>query len=149
MKLKTYHFSKLYLFHQTAKEFLVSTHNSDPRETETNHLLWKSSLRPAESHRVLCMICIWHLLFTEFVTHPLDGWSLDQKEVSDYIDEHVFLEYSTTCWAAYFRPSGIKDGVVVDSLQRICDADSARCFTWFTIYWRSTHTGFIEDSRPS
>ncbi|KAL6406443.1 Ankyrin repeat, PH and SEC7 domain containing protein secG [Ilyonectria robusta] len=135
--------SKIYLLHQTAKEFLVPKGDPDARGDHDNRLIWKSSLQPPESHRILFQICIWHLLFTEFETRPLDE-NLDGK-VSRYLRDHVFLDYSATNWAAHFRASGIEDDAVITSLRRICDASSRRCLTWFRIYWASTHTGFPQD----
>ncbi|GKU23142.1 unnamed protein product [Fusarium langsethiae] len=137
--------SKIYLLHQTAKEFLVP--KSDTDSGDNSQRKWKSSLKPSESHRILCWICIWHLLFTEFETHPLDenlDESLDGK-VSDYLLDHVFLDYSATNWATHLRASGIEGDAVRESLWRICDASSRRCRTWFTVYWASTHTGFPKD----
>ncbi|KAG5788225.1 hypothetical protein H9Q69_012706 [Fusarium xylarioides] len=135
---------KIYLLHQTAKEFLVPKDDPNARGAQDNQLIWKSSLQPPESHRILCQICIWHLLFTEFETHPLDE-SLDGK-VSHYLRDHVFLDYSATNWAAHFRASGIKEDAVIESLRLICDASSKRCQTWFRVYWASIHTGFPQDS---
>ncbi|KAG7404322.1 Ankyrin repeat domain-containing protein 50 [Fusarium oxysporum f. sp. rapae] len=135
--------SKIYLFHQTAKEFLVPKDDPDPRGDQDNQLIWKSSLQPSESHRILCQICIWHLLFTEFETHPLDE-NLDEK-VSHYLRHHVFLDYSAKNWATHFRASGIQEDGVIESLRQICDASSRRCQTWFRIYWASIHTDFPQD----
>ncbi|KAL7786376.1 putative ankyrin repeat-containing protein [Trichoderma ceciliae] len=143
---------KLYLIHQTAKEFLVPKHHPDRQEDDmdprgddsqrgnNNRLIWKSSLQPSESHRILCQICIWHLLFTEFATHPLDE-NTDGK-ASHYLRDNIFLDYSATNWAAHFRASDIEENAVIEPLQRICDAKSRRCLTWFRIYWASTQTTF-------
>jgi ankyrin repeat protein len=139
--------SKIYLLHQTAKEFLVPKEDPDSRGDQDNQLIWKSSLQPPESHRILCQICIWHLLFTEFETHPLEE-NLDENpdgNVSHYLRDHVFLDYSATNWAAHFRASGIEEDAVIDSLRRICDASSRRCQTWFRIYWASIHMSFPQD----
>ncbi|KAK7419107.1 hypothetical protein QQZ08_011010 [Neonectria magnoliae] len=46
--------SKIYLLHQTAKEFLVPKGDPDPREDHNNQLIWKSSLKPRDSHCILC-----------------------------------------------------------------------------------------------
>ena len=133
--------SKIYLLHQTAKEFLVQDVPTHTRKGYNNQLKWKSSLCPRESHRILWQICIWHLLFTEFETHPLD----ENGILSQYLHNHVFLDYSAKNWAAHFRMLGIEDDAVIKSLLGICDANSRRCLTWFRIYWASTHTGFPRD----
>jgi hypothetical protein len=65
--------SKIYLLHQTAKEFLVQKESLDPANPPNHsngHLQWKFSLSPGDSNRILAEICIWHLLFREFQTSP-------------------------------------------------------------------------------
>ncbi|RYP02732.1 hypothetical protein DL764_005662 [Monosporascus ibericus] len=133
--------SKIYLLHQTAKEFLVQNDTVHSSEGIHKGLKWKHSLRPRESHRVLAEICIWHLLLAEFETHPLD----ESRPPSKYVKDHTFLDYSATNWAVHFRASDIEKDAVIEPLQRICDARSRRCLTWFRIYWASTHTAFPRD----
>ncbi|KAI8710751.1 SesA domain-containing protein [Fusarium sp. LHS14.1] len=130
--------SKIYLLHQTAKEFLVPNDHSNSRGDRDSQLGWKSSLQLPESHRILCQICIWHLLFTEFETHPLDEKS--GGKVSDYLHDHIFLDYSATNWAIHLRASDIEGDAIKKSLLKICDAGSRRSQTWLRIYWASTHT---------
>ncbi|CAH0041148.1 unnamed protein product [Clonostachys rhizophaga] len=136
--------SKIYLVHQTAKEFLV--HRDDPNlpRDHDNRLMWTSSLLPQESHRILCHICMWHLLLDEFEIHRLDE-NLEEDpngELSHYLRDHVFLDYSATNWAVHFRASDIEEDAVIETLWRLCDANSRRCQTWFRIYWASTQMEF-------
>ena len=133
--------SKIYLLHQTAKEFLVQ---DDPAGTgnKTKPPKWKSSLSLRESHRVLWQICSWHLRFREFETRPFSG---NFEKATDYLDKNVFLDYSAKNWAAHFRLSGIKKAAVVKSLLDICDAKTGRGQTWFRIYWTSTHAALPPD----
>ncbi|EXU97692.1 ankyrin repeat protein [Metarhizium robertsii] len=133
--------SKIYLLHQTAKIFLVRKDDPDPLQDQKNQRLWKSSLQPQLSHRILCQICIWHLLFNEFEDQPLE----ETGKADDYVGGHVFLEYSATNWAAHFRASDIEDDSIIECLKKLCDAGSNRCLTWFRIYWVKTHGGFPLD----
>ena len=130
--------SRIYLLHQTAKEFLVQNSPVNHPKSAQRDFKWKYSLRPQESHRILAEICIWHLLFTEFETHPLNA----NRMLSHYVDSHIFLDYSAKHWTVHFHESDIKAKAVIQSLLRICDASSNRCLTWFRIYWTSTHTDF-------
>jgi len=129
--------SRVYLLHQTAKEFLVldgPTRTQNLNETEP--LKWKSSLQPRESHRILWQVCTWYLLFTEFENKPLKG----SDTLSAYLDCYVFLDYSANNWAAHFRLSDAKGtAAVTEALLQICDVDSGRFRTWFRIYWANTH----------
>ncbi|KAN0086322.1 hypothetical protein V8E54_000010 [Elaphomyces granulatus] len=129
---------KVYLLHQTAKEFLVQNTPANVPKSVQGNFQWKYSLRPQESHRILADICIWHLLFGEFETHPLNV----NTSISHYVDGHVFLNYSAKHWTVHFNKSRNKAKAVIQSLLTICDASSNRCMTWFRIYWTSTNTDF-------
>ncbi|KAL5083217.1 hypothetical protein Trisim1_001881 [Trichoderma cf. simile WF8] len=141
---------KIYLLHQTAKEFLVLNNNANSQEYSpaqrgdilpkghSGGLTWKFSLTPSESHRILCKICIWHLLFTEFETRPPTG----AADVTKYLCDHLFLGYSAKNWATHFRASNITEIEILEQLQRLCNVTSHRCPTWFRIYWTDIHPGF-------
>jgi ankyrin repeat protein len=131
--------SRLYLLHQTAKEFLVQNDTgSSPKGVPTD-LKWKHSLRPQESHRILTEICIWHLLLEDFEDTPLG----EDGSLSQYVKDHVFLDYSAKHWAAHFRELQIEvQGAMTQSILRICETTSQRCLTWFRINWTSTNTDF-------
>ncbi|KAI1365712.1 hypothetical protein F5Y08DRAFT_327890 [Xylaria arbuscula] len=64
--------AKIYLLHQTAKEFLTRNTDNIISLTMDRGLTWKSSLYTQDSHRILAEICIWHLLFIEFHLNDLD-----------------------------------------------------------------------------
>jgi ankyrin repeat protein len=137
--------SKIYLLHQTAKEFLVQNVSLDlakPPDHGNGHLQWKFSLWPGDSNRILAEICIWHLLFREFQTYPLGA----NGESDKYIDDHVFLDYSAKNWAAHFRAAHIRNDMAITPLAvRICDTSSQGCLTWFRIYWTTTDMDFPEN----
>ncbi|OCL02131.1 ankyrin, partial [Glonium stellatum] len=131
--------SRIYLLHQTAKEFLVQSDRVNSPEGMRADLKWKHSLRPRESHRILAEICIWHLLLAEFETHPLG----ENGSLSRYLEGHIFLDYSAKHWAAHLRELQIEvQDAMTQSILNICDASSGRCLTWFRIYWTSTNTDF-------
>ena len=125
--------SKIYLLHQTAKEFLVQKSIDLPDPPNQSHLQWKFSLWPGDSNRILAEICIWHLLFREFETSHLDANSPDQ----------VFLDYSANNWAAHFREAYIGHDVAITPLAvRICNT---RFLAWFRFFWTTTtHMNFPE-----
>jgi ankyrin repeat protein len=135
--------SKIYLLHQTAKSFLVQDGPLvAPQIGSTNRLLWKSSLRPQQCHRLLWQISTWYLRFTDFETTPLDG----TKKLSQYLHDHLFLDYSARNWAVHFRQSGIRrDAATTQSLLEVCNAKSLGSLTWFNVYWASVHDGFPRD----
>ncbi|CAG9952324.1 unnamed protein product [Clonostachys rosea f. rosea IK726] len=134
--------SKIYLLHQTAKEFLVPKDDPGLRGDHDNRLMWKSSLRPPESHRILYKICIYHLSFSEFEFHTLhrSPGAGPNWEISRYLRDYIFLDYSATNRAAHFRASHLEDNEVINEiLLRIC-SPSSRFQTWFRIYCASIQT---------
>ncbi|RYP51482.1 hypothetical protein DL768_003166 [Monosporascus sp. mg162] len=113
---------KIYLFHQTAKEFLVPNPQVTTTTNLASNLKWKHTLQPQESHRILSEICMRHLLFSEFETHPFEK----DMGLSQYAESHIFLDYSAKNWAAHLRDSQIDFNLVIK------------------IYWTSTNTDFPE-----
>ena len=59
--------SKIYLIHQTAKEFLIAKWPSRQvvNQIEPSRRLWKHSLHLGESNYILARVCITYLLFQE------------------------------------------------------------------------------------
>jgi ankyrin repeat domain-containing protein 50 len=133
--------SRVYLLHQTVKEFLVQNDHEIHAKTDYGDLKWKHSLRQRDSHRVLTEICIRHLLFSEFEDHSLDK----DGTLSQYVGSYVFLDYSAKHWTTHLHKSDIEiNNAATQSMLKLCDANSKRCLTWFRIYWTSTNTDFPE-----
>jgi ankyrin repeat protein/GPI inositol-deacylase-like protein len=131
--------SRIYLLHQTAKEFLV--HRKTHPKSVRGDLKWKHSLQPKDSNRVLTEICVRYLLFSEFEANPLDNDAM----LSQYAGSHIFLDYSAKHWTTHVLESGTDvDNAATQSMLRLCDTSSKRCLTWFRIYWSSTSTDFPE-----
>jgi hypothetical protein len=133
---------KIYLIHQTAKEFLVRSESSRALLTSnrpsTRNLLtasrrsstgtaepsWKQSLFPKDSHKVLAEICIWYL-------------TLDLKKLR----LHVLDNYAGEWWFHHVRSSNISiDDAVSQQAIALCEkqhhsfslwlkAARVRCFT--------------------
>jgi ankyrin repeat protein len=108
---------KIYLIHQTAKEFLMRQDGKDFKPGT-----WKHSLVPRESHRILADICITHLFFDEFRENPLLSQPVATLKAAQYQEEtsqkkilqdqtasYSFLSYSANYWAAHFREADIKE----------------------------------------
>ncbi|GAW10696.1 hypothetical protein ANO14919_000310 [Xylariales sp. No.14919] len=133
--------SKIYLLHQTAKEFLVQQEFANATGSlnlEANRFQWKSLLRPAESHRIVAEICIWHLLFDEFTSSHFicDG------RVRQYIRDHIFVNYSAKHWASHFRKALIQnDSPMQHSTMRLFEME--RVGVWFGIYRQDLETKVV------
>ncbi|KAH8590404.1 hypothetical protein B0O99DRAFT_475824, partial [Bisporella sp. PMI_857] len=113
--------SRIYLIHQTAKEFLVTNNAATcaiPR-------IWKNSLEPRESNLVLAEICVLYLLFSEF-EHGFQSTN----------SGHIFLDYSAQFWTSHFQKAKIKDhkSRIAKSALALCDVSSKRCQLWYNIH---------------
>ncbi|KAI9862582.1 MAG: hypothetical protein M1813_004434, partial [Trichoglossum hirsutum] len=121
--------AKIYLLHQTAKEFLVGNDSlvslKDPSRlnSQCSSFKWKHSLKPGESNRILAERCIWYLNL-DFVETRLS----------------VLLNYSSHNWAAHFREAGIWSEETIAALARsLCETGSKRYKTWSAIYASNTY----------
>ena len=115
--------TKIYLLHQTAKEFLVredsaSLKNPSRLNSQYASLKWKHSLQPEESNRILAERCIWYL-------------SSDFVETSG----RLLLNYSAHNWAVHFREAGIWSNEAITALARnLCERRSKQHKAWSTVY---------------
>ncbi|KAI9857467.1 MAG: hypothetical protein M1813_008217 [Trichoglossum hirsutum] len=128
--------SRVFLVHQTAKEFLIRSSNSvDPLVDS-----WKHCLDPMDSNLLLARICIWYLSFDAFERQPLvirsSETEVRQQKIECYTKTHEFLEYSAKYWAIHFRRSGTQgERVLLDSVFKLYDTQSERFLTWFQVFW--------------
>jgi len=115
---------KIYLLHQTAKEFLVwndcsaSLKDLSHLNSQNIPLKWKHSLQPVESNRILAERCIWYLTL-------------------DFVETHlsVLLNYPALNWDAHFRVAGIRSEEAIAALaQSLCETSSKRYKAWSTLY---------------
>ncbi|KAI9163980.1 Ankyrin repeat domain-containing protein [Paramyrothecium foliicola] len=106
--------SKVYLLHQTAREFLVQTTTA----SDTIVLTWQHSLRPMDSHHVLAEICIWYL-----------GLQESSGELKTYAAHN---------WAAHLRKAqGTDTRHLMPLAQVLCDSALTRPEHWFRNYWKA------------
>ncbi|KAK2594031.1 hypothetical protein QQS21_008250 [Conoideocrella luteorostrata] len=105
--------SRVYLIHQTAREFLL-THEQE----------W--FLQQSETETLLSEICINYLLLDD--THSMSYWS-DR-------DDPSFLRYSAEYWPDHVRamPS-LAESRMETRIDQLYDVTSARFATWYHIFW--------------
>lgn len=128
--------SKVFLIHQTAKQFLVN--NPDD---SLGQGVWKKSLLPMDSDLTVALICIRYLSFTVFETEPLvlsanERTYETKSEVDSYTKKHVFLDYAAKHWTAHIHETEIgKEPEFFNSALDVLDSGSMRLLTWFQVYW--------------
>lgn len=135
--------SKVYLIHQTAREFLVNKDRfdtlSDLVEPDTGS--WKHSLALQYSNTLMAKVCVSYLLFTVFERAPLEiettaSGGIVRSVVDQYCNRHCFLNYAAKNFASHFRQATIKgQAALLESTLKVCDTQSNRFLTWFQVYW--------------
>jgi ankyrin repeat protein len=128
--------SRIYLLHQTARDFLVPLLSQGPPVAPLpgGTLQWKGSLHPGESSRILAEICMWRLSLSDFGLRGLQASV--QKE--QYIAERTFLGYAAQYWAEHFRGGNWNDNdEAMESVTRkaisFCNTDLPTSL-WFEIF---------------
>ncbi|KAL6399326.1 hypothetical protein AUP68_17872 [Ilyonectria robusta] len=107
--------SKVYLLHQTAREFLIQTTPPDAFGDVSLALQWQNSFSPMESNRILSEVCIRYLSLTEF------------ENASAAREGHVFFHYAAQNWTGHFRAAKSKnrEEIVLSALM-LCAASERR-----------------------
>jgi ankyrin repeat protein len=112
--------SKIYLIHQTAREFLVRKSSS-----HSVNDLYSWSLTDAEEQ--MSSVCLRYLLMEDLET--------DENPASDTQD---FLEYSAVHWPDHVRKMDLaSDQKAVDLLHRLYDKNGKQFSIWFPIFWKA------------
>jgi ankyrin repeat protein len=138
--------SKIYLIHQTAKEFLVQ------KGLEKVKGVWGHSLDPSESETMMARICVEYLSLGELYhimqaktsegRHvPTRHTTQDDQRQSNMDEEReieVLLSYSSEHWAAHFRDANFEpEDAVVSKALRLCRVDGNQFQLWFSLLWRA------------
>ncbi|PWW73229.1 hypothetical protein C7212DRAFT_332823, partial [Tuber magnatum] len=94
--------SKVYLVHQTAREFLIK----GPLPGKGN---WQYTLCPVDSSFLLANICITYLSLEDFENDPLGfvtRGSDGAQVIGDYVQKYPLLDYAASHWAGHFQDLG-------------------------------------------
>ncbi|KAM6478456.1 ankyrin repeat-containing domain protein [Trichoderma sp. SZMC 28011] len=124
--------SKVYLLHQTVKEFLVKRNMTQTLQSQSDDYEWKYSIQPQESHITLAKICVWHLLA---------GSQILYESTRSHAWRDTFLDYSAKYWVSHFREMDSEaQSMLTESILTICDEDSFCCKTWLDVHWSTMQT---------
>ncbi|KAE8333333.1 hypothetical protein BDV39DRAFT_188408 [Aspergillus sergii] len=108
---------KVYLLHQTAKEFLVRGKKSPVNVDISMDTRWKHSILPEKSNYILANIC------TSYITLVAD--QMYQGVFEKRSDGGAYLDYSSCYWSVHFRQAYLRDeDPLILRAQRICDPKS-------------------------
>ncbi|KAK1249819.1 hypothetical protein MKX08_009822 [Trichoderma sp. CBMAI-0020] len=128
--------SKIYLLHQTAKEFLLQNNSNPPTEV-FGPSVWKHSFNLFESHNILFCICILYLCSLESdINHHHGTQALCLRA-----EDMIFLDYSAKYWVTHYHGLHVQtQKEKTEVILKICDVDLKYSQIWFNAYWTSTNT---------
>ncbi|KAF3066622.1 Ankyrin repeat domain-containing protein 50 [Trichoderma lentiforme] len=133
--------SRVYLLHQTAREFLVRDTQLLPTDYINPDLEWKHILLPHESHKTLAKICISCLHFWDRETNHFVEYYR-----SESTNSCILFNYSANYWVTHLRESHTKiNGPIARSIWKLCNVNSRLCECWLSVFWKKTsNTTFPE-----
>ncbi|PWW73234.1 hypothetical protein C7212DRAFT_347237 [Tuber magnatum] len=121
--------SKVYLVHQTAREFLIK----GPFPGKGN---WQYTLCPMDSSFPLANVCITYLSLEEF-ENPLGsvtGCSYGVQVIGDYVQKYPLLDFAASHWVGHFRDLGKRQMQLLESTRLICKPGSKGLPTSIRVY---------------
>ena len=132
--------SRIFLVHQTAREFLCS------EAGHAEHPYWKHSMSLPSCHHLLGQLCIdflsidelRHKSFNLYLDRPLDlprilteYSELVQRQSAMAHEQYPFLEYSSSHWVEHFNQGDISDNQHVRKARSLCRAPINYSTLWF------------------
>ncbi|KAJ5982454.1 hypothetical protein N7451_012554 [Penicillium sp. IBT 35674x] len=115
--------SKIYLIHQTAREFLVRKSSSN-----SVNCLYSWTITDAEDH--MAILCLRYLLMED----------LEHNEYDPRSDIQSFLDYSAQYWPDHRRKMSLtQDQEAISQVRQMYDVDRRRFSLWFPIFWKSIY----------
>ncbi|RPA92064.1 hypothetical protein L873DRAFT_1794466 [Choiromyces venosus 120613-1] len=123
--------SKIYLVHQTAREFLI-------KGSLPGHGNWQYTLCPGDSNFIMADICIAYLSLEEFESDPLalvDADGMIDGSFVNYLQKYAFLDYAARHWTDHFRDLKNRQMELFEFTRLMCEAGSRRFLTWLQVYW--------------
>ncbi|KAL5613956.1 hypothetical protein FOVSG1_003019 [Fusarium oxysporum f. sp. vasinfectum] len=136
--LVTVNESRIFLLHQTVKEFLISMDHSEPASPSS--LSWKHSILANDPNMTLTSVCVWCLL----LNHPRKDQYTAVPPPSTHTKKNAFISYAAKHWANHFnRLSAHNQKKMTSVALEICDARGSCFLSWFPVYWRSRHARVV------
>ncbi len=139
--------SKVYLIHQTAREFLVCEEGTDAFQASFS-AYWKKSFHVAQSNLLLAKVCIWYIqlrdredklkLRDRTIENELGRYRTYDGDtaVHRYMKEHIFISYAAKHWAEHFTQAQyLPEPALVETVaHRTLDMLSLSFKFWFSIW---------------
>ncbi|KAJ4856607.1 ankyrin repeats (3 copies) domain-containing protein [Trichoderma breve] len=133
--------SRVYLLHQTAREFLVRDTQLLSTDYINPDLEWKHIILPHKSHKTLAKICISCLLLSD-----RGAKHVVRYHQSESTNGCILFNYSANYWTKHLRESHTKISEHMEqSIWKLCNVNSRLCERWLSVFWKKTSsTAFPE-----
>ncbi|KAJ1326901.1 ankyrin repeat domain-containing protein 50 [Microdochium nivale] len=123
---------RLFLLHQTAREFLTQQARS-----HSKRLRWRHSINLNNAHAVLASLCMRFLFIMQFANTDLSKDAYAKKACHDF----VLLDYAANHWPEHYRNIETKDATEFDSIAyQLC---SDKIF-WLDVYTLARGDSWLE-----
>ena len=127
--------SRIYLIHQTAKEFLVSTefNNTRPSIAQPASEIWRHSFAPGESNLVILKMCLSYIFLRCSDGAPF--WDRHQMDIFRDRSAKVYSweslkRYAAEKWVVHFRSAKTRiDEWVLQSTVAVCEPRCSRLWS--------------------
>ena len=134
---------RVYLLHQTARDFLVATDGPGitPQVSPTHKDgIWIRGFKPTDSHALFARTCMTSLLFEDY----------NQKEV-EYYNQALFFHYAARSWVSHLLLSDFGSRDHTDDLlglaEKVCRMDSTPRSKYLQSVHQVTSVPLSMDSR--
>uniref|UniRef100_A0A0B7KC70 Uncharacterized protein n=1 Tax=Bionectria ochroleuca TaxID=29856 RepID=A0A0B7KC70_BIOOC len=145
------HHERVYLLHQTAREFLVAEPTIHNRTTTLSLQRWHHSFTMKAAHAIIAEACVLHLNLinsndTKEATR-VDGCESSCEgesaaHVSGSSNRTVFSYYAVANWVFHFRNASIIDGnPLIPLTLNIFERKSQSYSLWLRTFWVHEHGG--------
>ena len=128
------HDGKLFLIHQTAREFLLKT-EEPPLHSGT----WKGCLDMAAAQGILSQVCVTYLNFDDFASKRRGHLTQQGHTQQEDEDFHLF-KYAALNWSAHYVSQSSE--LAKDSrgaARRLCNTSFSQKHPWFREYCHSKY----------
>ncbi|GMG13698.1 unnamed protein product [Aspergillus oryzae] len=158
---------KIYLLHQTAREFLIEKNKppiqgntSDSKPRVLHHAAWRNRFRDTpkrdtheRSNDSIQSLSWKHsiklqeshriiatLCIQYLLLHEFRKALPLEIDIGELTNTYIFLDYSTKSWATHFLEANDETDNMKQPLVTLCDLIEDRCPAWFQVYWASLGT---------
>jgi ankyrin repeat protein len=139
--------SRIYLIHQTAREFLITRQDLACSKSLT-HYTWRHCVQQAEMEQMMTSICVRCLNLEDREVSSSAELSTEILVVGE--SQREFIEYCCVWWTTHYSLSqeGGEEDTFQDALA-LYDTEGEAFEFWFNVFWTKTRQyGWADDMTP-